>query len=347
MANMFGALNRFISRLDSDPQAQKQGGASDTYGFQVLRNNNPELPLEPWFDSIIGINGRTIDNPEPSLFVQELRNCAGTNISLGVYSAKGQQIREVFISIPADGSPLGLALQWSPLTTTEAVWHILDVIPNSPADVAGLLPYSDYVIGSPEGLMRGDSGLSELIEDFLNRPLRLYVYNNEYDVTRMITITPSRGWGGDGALGCVLGYGALHRVPAPLNEPAQAPGETLFETARFSNEEPRSASTPSGDFLVPANLNLSATTPPASTGVTGEKRGSRKQRVHHAISPTAGLDDYFAEGELKSRELDNAPTPKPTQGLPPPPKAGGPPRSTKSPAVDAASEELEAEVGDA
>jgi len=163
----------------------------------------------------------------------------------------------------------------------------------------------------------------------------------------MITITPSRGWGGDGALGCVLGYGALHRVPAPLNEPAQAPGETLFETARFSNEEPRSASTPSGDFLVPANLNLSATTPPASTGVTGEKRGSRKQRVHHAISPTAGLDDYFAEGELKSRELDNAPTPKPTQGLPPPPKAGGPPRSTKSPAVDAASEELEAEVGDA
>lgn len=60
MANMFGALNRFISRLDSDPQAQKQGGASDTYGFQVLRNNNPELPLEPWFDSIIGINGRTI-----------------------------------------------------------------------------------------------------------------------------------------------------------------------------------------------------------------------------------------------------------------------------------------------
>jgi hypothetical protein len=60
MANMFGALNRFISRLDADPQAQKQSGGSDTYGFQVLRNNNPELPLEPWFDSIIGINGRTI-----------------------------------------------------------------------------------------------------------------------------------------------------------------------------------------------------------------------------------------------------------------------------------------------
>ena len=39
------------------------------------------------------------------------------------------------------------------------------MIPNSPADVAGLLPYSDYVIGSPEGLMRGENGLSEIIED--------------------------------------------------------------------------------------------------------------------------------------------------------------------------------------
>ena len=66
---MFGALNRFISRLDADPQAQKQSGGSDTYGFQVLRNNNPELPLEPWFDSIIGINGRTIVRANNLLYV--------------------------------------------------------------------------------------------------------------------------------------------------------------------------------------------------------------------------------------------------------------------------------------
>jgi hypothetical protein len=39
------------------------------------------------------------------------------------------------------------------------------VIPNSPADVCGLLPYGDYVIGSPEGLVRGESGLGELVED--------------------------------------------------------------------------------------------------------------------------------------------------------------------------------------
>jgi hypothetical protein len=55
---MFGALNRIIGRLDGDPQPQHslQGAG----GFQVLRNNNKELALEPWFDFIIGINGRTL-----------------------------------------------------------------------------------------------------------------------------------------------------------------------------------------------------------------------------------------------------------------------------------------------
>ena len=47
----------------------------------------------------------------------------------------------------------------------EDVWHILDVSPNSPADLAGLLPYGDYVIGSPEGTVKGESGLVELIEE--------------------------------------------------------------------------------------------------------------------------------------------------------------------------------------
>lgn len=56
---MFGALNRFIGRLDGDPQGE-QNNTSNAAGFQVLRNNNKDLDLEPWFDYIIGINGRTL-----------------------------------------------------------------------------------------------------------------------------------------------------------------------------------------------------------------------------------------------------------------------------------------------
>lgn len=57
---MFGALNRFIGRLDGGPQEQEKSGLQGAAGFQVLRNTNTELTLEPWFDFIIGINGRTL-----------------------------------------------------------------------------------------------------------------------------------------------------------------------------------------------------------------------------------------------------------------------------------------------
>jgi len=59
--SMFGALNRFISRLDAAPLNEEQQSATNgAYGFQVLRNANLDVPLEPWFDFVIGINGRTI-----------------------------------------------------------------------------------------------------------------------------------------------------------------------------------------------------------------------------------------------------------------------------------------------
>lgn len=34
------------------------------------------------------------------------------------------------------------------LGATENVWHILDVAPNSPAEVAGLISHTDYIIGA-------------------------------------------------------------------------------------------------------------------------------------------------------------------------------------------------------
>lgn len=55
---MFNALNRFISRLDSDSPAQNSNHGA--FGFQVLQNKNLELGIEPWFDFIVGINGRMI-----------------------------------------------------------------------------------------------------------------------------------------------------------------------------------------------------------------------------------------------------------------------------------------------
>ncbi|CAF9935984.1 hypothetical protein IMSHALPRED_010418 [Imshaugia aleurites] len=357
---MFGALNRFISRLDSDAPPQISRDSYSAFGFQVLRNKNSDIPIEPWYDFVIGINGRQIEEPDAYSFAVEIRNCAGSNVALTIWSAKGQRVRTLQVAVPTPSPTLGLTLQWTPLSSTEDVWHILDVIPDSPADIAGLLPYGDYIVGTPEGNVHGEAGLGELVEDYLSRTLRLWVYNHEYAVTRLVTITPSRSWGGSGALGCVLGFGALHRLPAPLNEPPAGPGETLFETARFSNEENRPSSAnlrsyPSGsslyktssnqqssDLLVPATLVSPPPPPPPMGAMTsGPLRAARKARK--AVSPHSAFDEYFKEGEQKSKEEDftpaakSAPPPPPKMGEPPPAKSPDPETKAQDEAEEAAS----------
>ncbi|KUI66680.1 hypothetical protein VM1G_01594 [Cytospora mali] len=359
---MFNALNRFISRLDGEDPRQRQQQQQNLFGFQVLRNTNLQLAVDPWFDYIVGINGRMIDDPSPGLFAQEVRNCAGGMVTLGLWSAKGQRTRTMHIPVPADAASLGLTLQWTSLNVVTNIWHVLDVPANSPADLAGLLPYSDYILGSPEGVLHGESGLSEIVEDHIGRPLRLYVYNNEYDVTREVTLHPSRAWGGEGALGCVLGYGALHRLPAPLSEPVDAPGDTMFDGGALSEKSmpyygqaapatdtstfftPAEAAQPpvvgggggapppppagGGDFLVPAQM----ASPPPPSG-NAPPRGKKKDRHAHR-GPGTGIDDYFNEQEQKSRELDRPETTRSKSPLAPPPKAGGGPPKGGPPRAD-------------
>ncbi|KAL1956514.1 hypothetical protein VTO42DRAFT_7077 [Malbranchea cinnamomea] len=330
---MFGALNRLISRLDSDSPSQKSQagvGGDNPYGFQVLRNPNPDLPLEPWFDFIVGINGHVID--DPNLFVTEVRNCAGSSVSLDIWSAKGQRTHNIVVPISPSNPSLGVALQPAPLASTQNIWHVLDVpSPQSPAYLAGLLPYSDYILGSPAGTLRGESALGELVEDHLNRTLTLWVYNSEFDVVREVEIIPSRSWGGEGALGAILGYGALHRLPVPLGEEVPEPGEVVFETKEGVETEkgqtqPAQPPPPpqGGNFLVPADV-LSPP-PPPKTSPSPARHGRRHR---HAQAPGVSFDDYFRESEQKSRELDYVPSRNATP-VPPPPKAAGPAKSPES-----------------
>ncbi|PWW77390.1 hypothetical protein C7212DRAFT_350747 [Tuber magnatum] len=332
-------LKKFLPVAEEAPRGFGVG-----FGFQVLKNTSPLLEIEPWFDYICGINGRLIEDGNAMLFKQEIGNCAGRDVTLRVWSAKGQRTRDIIIPLPPDATGLGLTLQWVSLAASEDVWHILDVAPNSPADHAGLLPYGDYIIGTPEGAVRGESALGELVEDFIERPLRLYVYNHEYDVVRELTITPRRNWGGEGALGCVLGFGALHRVPPPLAEPPNAPGEMLFDSAGGVSSEVHSP-VDQQNFITPANMYPAATrTPPPAprfrtqSPVGGQyppqppKSGSirHKPRHHtHHMNPSA-MDAFMREEEQKSRELDNAGSGRnsPAAGPPPPPP---PPRRMETP----------------
>lgn len=298
---------------------------------------------------------RRQDNPDPNLFVAEVRNCAGNSVSLTIWTAKvrsdlnikvasefltadgqGQRTHSISIPVSKENPTLGLTLQFAPLSVTHHIWHVLSIpSPQSPAYLAGLLEHSDYILGSPSGTLRGESALSELIEDHLNRTLVLWVYNSEFDVVREVELVPSRGWGGEGALGAVLGYGALHRLPVGLGEEVEGPGEVVFETQDDGNEKPRNsesgsnppASEPSGgSFFVPANLTSA---PPLTSQAPRSSKDKRKHR-HAGPSPNRAFDEYFAESEQKSKEQDYIPSRKGTP-LPPPPKAGPRPPSPPRP----------------
>lgn len=316
-----------------------------------------------WLPSVYGAQRYRETRPK----TRKCRKTTTANTNRSLFSPKqGQRTRTLHVPVSPDAASLGLTLQWTSLAVVTNIWHVLDVPANSPADLAGLLPYSDYILGSPEGVLHGESGLSEIVEDHIGRPLRLYVYNNEYDVTREVTLHPSREWGGEGALGCVLGYGALHRLPAPLSEPVDAPGETIFDGGQLNEKasyyDPQVGAdtsnflTPAdqlqqsgggggggGDFLVPAQMAI-GTPPPAGNA---PPRSTKKKDRHAHRAPASGIDDYFNEQEQKSRELDRPETTRSKSPLAPPPKAGGPPKGGPPKADDAPKEEAESGGDDA
>lgn len=105
--------------------------------------------------------------------------------------------------------------------------------------------------------------LIALVQANEGKPLKLYVYNVDSDAVREVTLTPNSAWGGEGwsvdadeqkllntqkysvySLGCGIGFGYLHRIPAhvdrstrqsPLsaNSPAFAPGGVILVRIRI------------------------------------------------------------------------------------------------------------------
>ncbi|CAG8464384.1 9189_t:CDS:10 [Ambispora leptoticha] len=203
------------------------GGAQSAdkgHGYHVLRvqENSPAhlAGIEPFFDYIVGINGIPLDTPESRVLQDQLLANMDKEVVLAIYSTKEQELREVpmipnrsWTSNPGDGL-IGLSIRFCTYeATNEHVWHILNVAPESPAELAGLIPYTDYIIGTPHVTLHSENDFYEFIEAYTGHPLRLYVYNSDFDACREVVITPNHAWGGEGALGCGVGYGYLHRIP--------------------------------------------------------------------------------------------------------------------------------------
>ncbi|KAM4605555.1 Golgi reassembly-stacking protein 1a [Polymixia lowei] len=191
-----------------------------TYGYHVhgVQENSPaeKAGLEPFFDFILSLDNNRL-NEENDLLKELLKANMEKGVKIEVYSTKTMRVRELEV-VPSNmwggQGLLGASVRFcSYQGANENVWHVLDVDVNSPAALAGLLPHSDFIVGADQVLQDSEDFFS-LIEAHEGKPLKLLVFNTEADTCREVVVTPNGAWGGEGSLGCGIGYGYLHRIPA-------------------------------------------------------------------------------------------------------------------------------------
>ncbi|XP_058121005.1 Golgi reassembly-stacking protein 2 [Anopheles ziemanni] len=193
------------------------GGGTEGYHVLRVQDNSPgkTAGLEAFFDFILAIGNTRLDQDNDTL-KELLKANIDKDIQMTVYSSKTQNIRLVDITPSSTWGGqglLGVSIRFCSFEgANENVWHILEVHPSSPAEEAGLIPFTDYIIGA-DSILHESEDLFTLIESHEGRPLKMYVYNTDLDRCREVTITPNTKWGGEGSLGCGIGYGYLHRIP--------------------------------------------------------------------------------------------------------------------------------------
>ncbi|XP_008276922.1 Golgi reassembly-stacking protein 2 isoform X2 [Stegastes partitus] len=212
------------------------GGGTEGYHVLRVQENSPGhcAGLEPFFDFIISICDTRMNKDNDTL-KELLKINVEKPIKMLLYSSKTLAVRETTVT-PSNmwggQGLLGVSIRFCSFEgVNENVWHVLEVEPNSPAALAGLRPHTDYIIGA-DTVMNESEDLFSLVETHEGKELKLYVYNTDTDNCREVVITPNCDWGGEGSLGCGIGYGYLHRIPTlPSTEgkkirfPAQTPNE--------------------------------------------------------------------------------------------------------------------------
>ncbi|XP_005187606.2 Golgi reassembly-stacking protein 2 [Musca domestica] len=209
--------------MGSGQSVEIPGGGTEGYHVLKVQDNSPgqKAGLEAFFDFIIAIAGTRLDQ-DNDMLKELLKQNVDKPVKLVVYSSKTQSVRELTLT-PSTGwggqGLLGVSIRFCSFEgANEHVWHILEVYPDSPAQLAGLRAYSDYVIGA-DAIRHENDDLFTLIMTHEQQPLKMYVYNIDDDACREVTIKPNSNWGGEGALGCGIGYGYLHRIPLQAGNP--------------------------------------------------------------------------------------------------------------------------------
>lgn len=212
--------------------AEFPDGSTEGYHVLTVQENSPgrKAGLEPFFDFIISVCDTRLYKDNETL-TELLTTNVERPVKMLLYSNKTLSFRETTVTPSAEWGGqglLGVSIRFgSSIGVNESVWHVLEVYPNSPGAVAGLRAYTDYIIGADTSVIQSED-LFSLIQSGEGQQLKLYVYNTDTDNCREVVITPDCEWGGEGSLGCRIGYGYLHRIPTHLRRntfPLDSPNE--------------------------------------------------------------------------------------------------------------------------
>jgi hypothetical protein len=70
--------------------------------------------------------------------------------------------------------------------------HVLEVETNSPAELAGLVPFKDCLLGTAERAFTDADVLHQELKAHINRLVELYVYNTDRDEVRVVVLGPKK-----------------------------------------------------------------------------------------------------------------------------------------------------------
>ena len=172
-------------------------------------------------------------------------------------------------------------------------YHILDVEPNSPAELAGLVPEKDYLLGTTERVFKDSDVLYEELAQNIERPVEFYVYNSDSDEVRVVVLMPSDQWGG-GLLGASVAHGMLHVLPSHCCDSIGLSSESAMRNiqyadspfgSRLSETDIENANTTNSDD------NSSITLPAGSTTNNNVEKRERKISTARHLDPSTTVDD--------------------------------------------------------
>lgn len=154
------------SRIEAD---EEEIDFESLSGYRVMKvfQGSPasRSGLAPFEDFIVAVNSVLV-GADTSMLSNILRDNEGKEVALVVWNCVDSKERNVGLRPVQWNGPglLGAAVRYEPLRgSADHVQRVVDVLPRSPADEAGLVPNTDYIVGTRAEVFKRENDFNKLV----------------------------------------------------------------------------------------------------------------------------------------------------------------------------------------